>query len=190
MKSFLIFILASVLVLLCPLAQAEMTRSTTASQALVDWVIDNAQDTLSLNKAKKFVTTAIRYANKHSLDPLLVLSIIRNESGFREQARSSGGAKGLMQVIPFWHKDKLQGRNPYDTNVSIEVGTQILKDCWVKHDGNALKATSCYSGGGGKKYYQKINTSYLDVKRFIVEQQFLNEEPITVLTLGTMDTLF
>lgn len=124
--------------------------------AMVEWVADHAQEKLDTVKSALIVDHATYQAQRHAIDPALILAVIRTESGFREKAKSNHGARGLMQVIPYWHRDKLKGRNPLDAKVSIEVGTQVLSDCLKKHNGNRLKALSCYSGGGGKKYYSKV----------------------------------
>lgn len=143
-------------------------------QAVVQWVQDNAQVQLPERKASAIVRAVYQYSFKRGLDPLLVLSVIRTESGFVETARSRTGAKGLMQVVPYWHRDKLKGRDPFDRNVSIEVGSQILKDCLDKHANNTFRALSCYSGGGGKKYHGVVIANRVSIQRSVLQAQLRN----------------
>lgn len=146
--------------------------------ALTEWVLDNAHTKLTNDKASSIVNTVYKYAQEHSIDPLLILSIIHNESGFRENVTSAHGAKGLMQVMPRWHKDKLRGRSPYSAHVSIEVGTKIIDDCLDKFNNNTMRALNCYSGGGGKKYQTKIASSHKKMRNHLVEYQFEKQLPI------------
>lgn len=136
-------------------------------EASVEWVKKNSHNKISDSKAKLIVKQVYAQAYSKNLNPLMVLSMIKNESGFRDNVKSREGAIGLMQVIPKWHKDKISGRNPTNSLVSIEVGTSILSDCLNKHKNNHLKSLNCYSGGGGYKYYRKILFSQNDLKTFV-----------------------
>lgn len=133
----------------------------------LQWVKKNSHYKISDEQAKKIVRNSYAQSFSKKLNPHMVLSMIKNESGFRQSVRSSEGALGLMQVIPKWHKDKLKGRNPTDIKVSIEVGTTILSDCLIKHKNNHLKSLNCYSGGGGQSYLQKIKRSQNDLGLFV-----------------------
>lgn len=138
------------------LAQSEFDSSAGAErEALVSWVAQNAHYRLDRAKSAEIVDTATYYAAQRGLDVKLVLAVIRAESGFRATAVGKG-SKGLMQVQVNWHRDKLRGRNPLNAKVSIEVGTQILSDCWSRTPDSPTRALSCYSGGGGKQYYAKV----------------------------------
>jgi len=94
---------------------------------------------------------------------------MRTESGFISNAKSRYGAIGLMQVVPRYHREKLQKRNPNKESVSIEVGVQILKDCFNKFNDNKYKSLNCYSGGGGKKYSTTVNNYQKSLTAFIKE---------------------
>ena len=140
-----------------------MILSLQEQDALIEWVKDNAQVNLKDSEASKIIREAYARGYTNNLDPHLILAVIKAESGFRNKVKSREGATGLMQVIPRWHKDKIKNRSLNDTQVSIEVGSMILSDCMIKHRGNSLKALNCYSGGGGKKYFNKV----FDYKRVI-----------------------
>lgn len=134
----------------------KMISSLEEQSDLIGWVKDNAQIKLNDSDALKIIREAYAQGYSSNINPHLILAVIKTESGFRHKAKSSEGALGLMQVIPRWHKDKIKNRNPTDMKVSIEVGTKVLSDCLIKHKNNNLKALNCYSGGGGKKYYNKV----------------------------------
>lgn len=134
----------------------KMIFSLQEQSSLIEWVKNNAQIKLKDSDAIKIIREAYAQGYSSNINPHLILAVIKTESGFRYKARSIEGATGLMQVIPKWHKDKIKNRNPTDMKVSIEVGTKILSDCLIKYNGNNLKALNCYSGGGGKKYFNKV----------------------------------
>jgi soluble lytic murein transglycosylase-like protein len=138
-------------------------------EASKEWVMQNAQKEITEQQATQIVRHVYAYATSAKISPQLVLAMMRTESGFQAKAKSGYGAKGLLQVVPRWHKDKLRGRNPYTPEVSIEVGTQVLVDCLEKHKNNTYKALNCYSGGGGKKYYGKITKYQTNLNAHVQE---------------------
>jgi soluble lytic murein transglycosylase-like protein len=79
-----------------------------------------------------YVALAYQAGTQHSVDPLLVLAVMAIESRYNPVAESSMGARGLMQVIPKYHLEKLldHGGEPalLDPAVNIAVGTQILRE--------------------------------------------------------------
>jgi soluble lytic murein transglycosylase-like protein len=82
--------------------------------------------------ASRFVSIAYRAGSMHSVDPVLILAVIAIESGYNPVAQSVMGAKGLMQVIPRFHLEKLSGHGGeeavLDPEVNIHVGAQILRE--------------------------------------------------------------
>lgn len=99
---------------------------------------------------------------KIGVDPLLILSVIAIESRFNPIAESEMGAKGLMQVMPQHHQDKLAnvgGNNAVlDPKTNILVGTQILKDC-IRRGGGLEAGLQLYAGAYGdpeSQYAQKV----------------------------------
>jgi soluble lytic murein transglycosylase-like protein len=95
------------------------------------------------------VSTAYAAGRQFGLDPLLIIAVIAVESGFNPIAESVAGAKGLMQVIPRYHGDKLQefgGADViYDPQINILVGSQILKE-YFGRTGNMTTALQMYNG--------------------------------------------
>lgn len=127
-------------------------------KVMAQWVVDNGPEDMTLERARSIVSNVYAESYSNNLNPQLVLAVIKQESNFNKFARSRAGAKGLMQVMPKWHRDKLKGRNPYSEKVSIEVGSIIFRDCLDKFSNNKKRAFSCYSGGA-KNYMSKV-TSY------------------------------
>ncbi|MFN2643491.1 MAG: transglycosylase SLT domain-containing protein [Burkholderiales bacterium] len=79
-----------------------------------------------------YVAAAYRAGEQHSVDPLLILAVMAVESRYNPVAESNVGAKGLMQVIPKYHLDKLLDHGGEEAllepEVNIEVGAQILRE--------------------------------------------------------------
>lgn len=88
--------------------------------------------------------------NKPIMDSLLVLSLIRQESAFNKNARSSRGATGLMQLMPSTARMLKKGttlnhlRNP-DRN--IELGTKYLDRLMQNFSGDVVKVLAAYNAG-------------------------------------------
>lgn len=146
--------------------------------ALSQWVTTSTKETVPVSEAAAIVKAVYQYSKEHNVDPLLLLSMMRHESGFQKKAKSRGGAKGLMQVIPYWHRDKIKGRNIFDTAVNIDVGTQVIDQCLVKYNDNVKQALRCYSGGANSKYYLRIANTHKQMRSHLVEYAILNERPV------------
>ena len=124
-------------------------------RALESW-LSISQKNISSSLIKVIADQVMIEKKKKGIDPAITLGIIKAESNYRTTAKSGYGAKGLMQVVPRWHRDKIKGRNVYDPRTNIEVGTQVLYDCLNKRRGNLNAALNCYSGGAGKRYKTTI----------------------------------
>ena len=91
-----------------------------------------------------------RIAIANQLDPLLVMSLIKQESGFKAPILSSSGAVGLMQLMPFTAIDTVkdvvlaQMKNP---NSNIEVGAKYLASLMNQYEGNIPFALAAYNAG-------------------------------------------
>ncbi len=94
-------------------------------------------------------------AAEHDLDPSWVYGVIRQESGFAVDARSTAGALGLMQLMPRVGRStakrlKLDVSNS-DAILAIEnnlrLGTAFLQNLLKRHNGNQLLATAAYNAG-------------------------------------------
>jgi hypothetical protein len=98
-----------------------------------------------------------REANRHEMDPDLVLAVMQVESRFDRFAVSSAGAQGLMQVMPFWRNEI--GR-PQDNLTQIETnvryGTAILAQYLTEARGDLIDALARYNGSRGRLNYPEL----------------------------------
>ena len=92
------------------------------------------------------------------LDPQLVLAVIHVESAFRKYAISSAGARGLMQVMPFWTKEIGDGeaRNLFQLRANLRYGTVILRHYLDKEKGDLNRALGRYNGSLGSSKYPNL----------------------------------
>lgn len=102
-----------------------------------------------------FPTDYIALVNKVSgdIDPLLILSIIRQESAFNKNAKSSVGATGLMQLMPDTARSltkKFHPRDLEDPLKNITFGTTYFGKLLTKFDGDIILALSSYNAGPTK----------------------------------------
>lgn len=99
-----------------------------------------------------FVRIAHAEGKQVGLDPLLVMAVIAVESRYNPIAESGVGAKGLMQIIPKFHADKLAKfggeKAVFDPESNIRVGTRILKE-YLNRTGNLGIALQMYAGALG-----------------------------------------
>ena len=99
--------------------------------------------------AAHFVSVAYRAADQHRLDALLILAVMAIESRYNPVAESVMGAKGLMQVIPKYHQEKLYqhggDQSLLEPEVNILVGAQILRE-YHRRFGDVETALQMYAG--------------------------------------------
>ena len=96
-------------------------------------------------------------ATRAGIDPQLVLGLMQVESGFRKYAVSSAGARGYMQVMPFWVK--LIGRpedSLFDLRTSLRYGCTILRHYLDIEKGDLFRALGRYNGSLGKPEYPNM----------------------------------
>jgi soluble lytic murein transglycosylase-like protein len=99
--------------------------------------------------AGEFVAVAYRAGAQFSLDPLLILAVMAIESRYNPVAQSVMGARGLMQVIPKYHPEKLEPHGGeqalLEPEVNILVGAQILRE-YQRRLGDTEAALQMYNG--------------------------------------------
>jgi hypothetical protein len=88
------------------------------------------------------------------LDVQLILGLIEVESGFHQYAVSGVGAKGLMQVMPFWQKyiGKPE-HNLFDVRTNLRYGCTILRQYKNLENSNIRNALARYNGSLGSDKY-------------------------------------
>ncbi|MGI9289863.1 MAG: lytic transglycosylase domain-containing protein [Gammaproteobacteria bacterium] len=89
-----------------------------------------------------------------NLPPELVLAVIDVESAFDRFAVSSAGARGLMQVMPFWLKElDRPDDNLFDIHTNLRMGCTILRYYMDREKDNYIPALARYNGSVGKSWY-------------------------------------
>ena len=107
-------------------------------------------------------------AVRSNLQPELVLSVIQIESNFDRFAISPAGARGLMQVMPFWIKELGHpDDNLFIPKMNLRYGTTILKYYMDKENGQTSKALARYNGSVGKYRYPRLVFNALRKKWFV-----------------------
>jgi soluble lytic murein transglycosylase-like protein len=111
---------------------------------------------------ERMVEAAYRAAGEVGLDPLLLLAVISIESRFNPIAESAMGAKGLMQIIPKYHRAKFDAHggeeSVLDPESNIMVGARILQE-YVHRTGTIEAGLQFYNGAfwdGSAQYAQKV----------------------------------
>jgi len=97
----------------------------------------------SANSLPELVNTA---SARYHLDPDLVNSVIRAESGFNVRAVSPKGAQGLMQLMP-QTASNLGVQNAFDPKANVEGGTRYLRELLERYDFDLIKALAAYNAG-------------------------------------------
>jgi soluble lytic murein transglycosylase-like protein len=117
---------------------------------------------VSQDVAFGLVSHAHRVGRQLQLDPLLIIAVISIESRFNPIAESVAGAKGLMQIIPKYHGDRLEEfggeQAVFNPEANIEVGSQILRE-YIRRTGNLNIALQMYAGALGDyedRYTRKV----------------------------------
>lgn len=104
---------------------------------------------------EEFLQTVWYESRRAALDTSLVLGLIQVESGFRKYAISSAGARGYMQVMPFWARligDGEVGRL-FHMQTNLRFGCTILRHYLGLEQGNMFMALGRYNGSRGRAEY-------------------------------------
>lgn len=104
-----------------------------------------------------FLRTVHYEASRAGLDPQLVLGLIQVESGFKKYAVSSVGARGFMQVMPFWVRSiGANDHNLFHLRVNLRYGCTILRHYLDIENGDIYRALGRYNGSLGKPEYPNM----------------------------------
>lgn len=127
-------------------------------------------------------------AAKNNIDPYLVLSIIKAESGFNKHATSSKEAKGLMQIMDSTADDMknnmdidINKEDLYDEEVNISLGCKYFAYLIKKYEGNYYLAVCAYNAGMGNvdkwieqgivdknlSEYENVNIPFNETKKYL-----------------------
>jgi len=104
---------------------------------------------------KEFLQTVWYESKRAGLDPTLVLGLIQVESNFRKFAVSPVGARGYMQVMPFWTRVIADGdaAKLFHMQTNLRFGCVILRHYLERERGDLFLALGRYNGSRGKAPY-------------------------------------
>ena len=103
---------------------------------------------LDLQFPRPFMSELVE--KKSDVDPIFVLSLMRQESAFDEYAHSVANARGLMQILPKTAKlirKSLHSQDLYDPDTNIEIGELYLDKLFTKYEGKAEYVLAAYNAG-------------------------------------------
>jgi soluble lytic murein transglycosylase-like protein len=132
-------------------SEDDAQRWLTAMEKRLEKRIPDRRQRLELLRTVQYEATRAR------LDPQLVLGVIEVESAFRQYAVSSAGARGYMQVMPFWMK--LIGGpkdNLFQLRANIAYGCVILRHYVDLENGDYFRALARYNGSLGSAKYPRL----------------------------------
>ena len=124
------------------------------STPLSRWVNDD-QERIEL------LTMIHKEATRAGLEPGLVLALIQVESAFNSYAVSVAGARGMMQIMPFWKKEiGREEDNLMDVPTNLRYGTTILAHYIEMENGSVIRGLARYNGSRGQTWYPKRVLTY------------------------------
>lgn len=130
-------------------------------QEKVDWLTEMSRRLATHMPDRQarlgFLKTVYYEAQRAGLDPQLVLGLIQVESGFRKYAVSPAGARGYMQVMPFWVG--LIGNRDQDLfhlRINLRFGCTILRHYLDVEKGDLYRALGRYNGSLGAPEYPNL----------------------------------
>lgn len=157
-------------------------------QALVDYL--TRRFSIAAAPTAMVVETAYRAAEESGLDPLLVLAMISIESRFNPFAESVMGARGLMQIIPKFHRARLLEHGGdeavFDPESNILVGARILQE-YVHRTGTLEAGLQSYNGASRDPTAQYAQRVLSERSRF--EQALRAARASPTASLGTKGQL-
>ena len=141
--------------------QAPPTSSFRTPIDAIDWMTEMSkrlERRIPNRDSRHEFLRAVHYeATRAGLDPQLVLGLIQVESGFKKYAVSPAGARGFMQVMPFWIK--LIGRNDdnlFHLRTNLRFGCTILRHYLDLEKGNLFRALGRFTGSLGRAEYPNL----------------------------------
>jgi soluble lytic murein transglycosylase-like protein len=104
-------------------------------------------------------------ADRHGLPPELLHAVAASESQYRQSARSTAGAVGVMQLMPA--TAKAYGANPHDTAQNIDAGTRFLRELLLKYQNDLALALAAYNAGPGAVDYFGGVPPYRETQQYV-----------------------
>jgi soluble lytic murein transglycosylase-like protein len=155
-----------------PAAPVVTAQDDLSHRALADFL--GKRYRVSKDALEPFIRLAYTAGQKTEIDPLLILAVMAVESTFNPIAESVMGAKGLMQIIPEYHQDKLigpRGRklNVLDPETNILAGAKVLREYATRTGEDLVAALRLYGGTGpnASPYPEKVLSVHKRLHQFV-----------------------
>ncbi len=118
-------------------------------------LISRKTDLKTFLERDEFLQSVWYNSKRTRLDVDLVLGLIQVESNFRKRAISSVGARGYMQVMPFWMRLLGEGdvAKLFNMQTNLRFGCVILRHYLDRENGDTFMALGRYNGSRGKPQY-------------------------------------
>ena len=135
-----------------------MFASDTEGQAWLTEMSERLKKRLPNQAYREEFLRSVHYeATRAGLDPQMVLGLIQVESGFKKYAVSNVGARGYMQVMPFWVKSiGTPDQNLFHLKLNLRYGCTILRHYIDIERGDLYRALGRYNGSLGKPQYPNL----------------------------------
>lgn len=137
------------------------------------WIVEVTRGRVSLETAELISSEIYKQSLVYDVDPNTIFRIITVESMFNPRAVSNKNARGLMQVVPKYHRHRYRGENIHNVEVNIRVGVEIYAEF----------TQSRYCGGdpkcGLRRYYGALNSNTYANKVLAVRLPIQQEQPAT-----------
>jgi soluble lytic murein transglycosylase-like protein len=157
--------------------EAEETLLEREQRAMAEYIARRYR--VSETAVSGYVGAAYRAGAQHSVDPLLILAVMAVESRYNPVAESGVGAKGLMQVIPKFHLEKLSDHGGehalLEPEVNIQVGAQILHE-YQRRFRDTETALQMYAGAFDEPTSQYANKVFAEKARLELLRQKARRE--------------
>ena len=148
--------------------------STEARMSYLRWLVA-CSDKLVKRKAdpqvrREFLQTVWYESKRAGLDVSMVMGLIQVESGYRKFAISSVGARGYMQIMPFWMRLIGDGDigKLFHMQTNLRFGCVILRHYMDREKGDAYMALGRYNGSRGQPQYP--NAVFGAQRRWLVDE--------------------
>jgi soluble lytic murein transglycosylase-like protein len=140
------------------IADAPAPADYSGRPTVAAWIAEMSRriaNRVSDERERRELLATVHYeATRAGLDPQLALGVIYHESGFKKYAVSIVGARGYMQVMPFWVKYiGSTDQNLFNLRTNLRYGTVILRHYLDIENGDYYRALGRYNGSLGQAEY-------------------------------------
>jgi soluble lytic murein transglycosylase-like protein len=140
------------------IADAPVPANYAARPDVARWIAEMSRriaNKVDDERERRELLATVHYeATRAGLDPQLALGVIYHESGFKKYAVSVAGARGYMQVMPFWVKQiGTSDQNLFNLRTNLRYGSVILRYYLDLENGDYYRALGRYNGSLGQPDY-------------------------------------